>query len=74
LEYGTDTLSIQESAIMEFKKFVIIDDLLATGGTAKCIIDLLKMKKKEILVLSVIIELTQLEGTKIIRYSSLFRN
>ncbi len=59
---------------MEFKKFVIIDDLLATGGTAKCIIDLLKMKKKEILVLSVIIELTQLEGTKIIRYSSLFRN
>ena len=64
LEYGTDSLSIQEEAILPFKKFVIIDDLLATGGTAKCVIDLLKNKEKDILALSVIIELTFLGGAK----------
>lgn len=62
LEYGKDTLSIQDSAIKSFNKFVIVDDLLATGGTAKCVCDMLKNKKKEILALSVIIELTELKG------------
>ena len=64
LEYGTDTLSIQNSAIKPFKKFVIIDDLLATGGTAKCIIDMLKSKDKEIIALSVIVELIELRGAE----------
>ena len=64
LEYGNDSLAIQESAIAPYEKFVIIDDLLATGGTAKCVIDMLKSKNKEILALSVIIELTFLEGAK----------
>ena len=64
LEYGTDKLSIQEAAIMPFNKFVIVDDLLATGGTAKCVIDMLKIKKKEILALSVVIELTELGGSR----------
>ena len=62
LEYGSDSLSIQESAILPFKKFVIVDDLLATGGTAKCVSDMLKSKNKEILALSVIIELSFLKG------------
>jgi len=64
LEYGNDKLCIQESAISPFKKFVIVDDLLATGGTAKCVIDMLNIKRKEILALSVVVELTFLEGTK----------
>ena len=64
LEYGNDTLCIQESAILPYKKFVIIDDLLATGGTAKCVIDMLRSKNKEILALSVVVELTFLEGKK----------
>ena len=64
LEYGRDVLSIQESAILPFKKFVVIDDLLATGGTAKCIIDLLKSKDKQILALAVVIELSFLNGKK----------
>ena len=64
LEYGSDSLCIQESAILPFHKFVIIDDLLATGGTAKCVIDMLKSNKKDVLALSVIIELTFLEGAK----------
>ena len=64
LEYGNDNLSIQESAILPFNKFVIIDDLLATGGTAKCVIDMLKKRDKEILALAVIIELSFLNGAK----------
>lgn len=64
LEYGNDKLCIQESAISPFKKFVIVDDLLATGGTAKCVIDMLNIKRKEILALSVVVELTFLEGSK----------
>lgn len=64
LEYGHDKLCIQESAVSPFKKFIIVDDLLATGGTAKCVIDMLKIKQKEILALSVIVELTFLEGSK----------
>ena len=64
LEYGTDKLCIQESAISPFNNFVIIDDLLATGGTAKCVIEMLKSKKKNILALSVVIELTFLKGSK----------
>ena len=54
----------KESAISPFEKFVIVDDLLATGGTANCIIDMLKMKKKDILALSVVVELSFLEGSK----------
>ena len=64
LEYGKDSLSIQKSAILPFNKFFIVDDLLATGGTAKCIIDILKSQQKEVLALSVIIELKFLEGAK----------
>tara|TARA_B100001173_G_C15897845_1_gene508512 strand:- start:71 stop:589 length:519 start_codon:yes stop_codon:yes gene_type:complete len=62
LEYGNDNLCLQESAIALFKKFVIVDDLLATGGTAKCVIDMLKKRSKEILALSVVIELSDLDG------------
>ena len=64
LEYGEDTLSIQDSAIKSIQKFVIVDDLLATGGTAKCVCDMLKNKNKKVLALSVIIELTKLNGAK----------
>lgn len=64
LEYGTEKLCIQESAISPFNNFVIIDDLLATGGTAKCVIEMLKSEKKNILALSVVIELTFLKGSK----------
>ena len=64
LEYGNDTLSIQDSAIKTLEKFVIVDDLLATGGTAKCVYDLLKDRKKEVLALTVVIELSSLKGSE----------
>ena len=64
LEYGKDKICIQESAIVPFKNFVIVDDLLATGGTAKCVLDILKKKNKKVLALSVVVELSFLEGYK----------
>ena len=64
LEYGSDTLSIQESAINSLQKFVLVDDLLATGGTAKCVCDLLKNREKEVLALTVVVELSSLKGSE----------
>ena len=65
MEYGQDSLSLQLSSIHKFKSFVIVDDLLATGGTAKCIKDLLETQKKKILSLHVVIELSKLGGSSI---------
>ena len=62
LEYGTNSLSIQKNAIRNFNKFVIVDDLLATGGTVNCVSNLLTKNKKIILGLSVLIELKFLKG------------
>lgn len=64
LEYGSDSLAIQKLALKNLKKVVIIDDLLATGGTAKCVADLLLSEEKEILSLIVVIELLSLKGRK----------
>ena len=65
LEYGSNSLSIQKEAIKEFNTFVIIDDLLATGGTVKCISELLKKEDKKIKGLEVVIELSELSGRDI---------
>ena len=62
LEYGIDSLSIQKSSIECLNKFAIVDDLLATGGTAKCIGDILTEQKKEIISLIVVVELMSLKG------------
>ena len=62
LEYGKDELSIQKSTIKNFKRIAIVDDLLATGGTAACICELLNQINKEISGLVVIVELIDLKG------------
>ena len=59
LEYGQSTLSIQKSAIKDYQSFVVVDDLLATGGTVKCVSDILSESEKEIRGLAVVIELSQ---------------
>lgn len=59
LEYGQSTLSIQKSAIKDYQSFVVVDDLLATGGTVKCVSAILRESEKEIRGLSVVIELSQ---------------
>ena len=56
LEYGTNNLSIQKSSLDKFSNFGVVDDLLATGGTVNCIQNILDSLKKEIKLLSVVIE------------------
>ena len=62
LEYGSNSLSIQKEALLDKNNFVIIDDLLATGGTVNCISKLLNKENKNILGLSVVVELLDLKG------------
>ena len=62
LEYGENTLCIQSKSIEGYKNFVIVDDLLATGGTVECVANILKSKGKEIAGLSVVVELKELNG------------
>ena len=64
LEYGTNSLSIQKKSIEKYDTFGIVDDLLATGGTVKCLEDILHSCNKEIKILSVVIELPSLEGRR----------
>ena len=58
LEYAKNSLSIQIESIEKYESFVIVDDLLATGGTALCVANILKDKRKEIKGLSVVVELS----------------
>ena len=62
LEYGKNSLSIQTKALKKFHSFVIIDDLLATGGTVSCVSKLMQDQKKEILGLITVVELKKLQG------------
>ena len=62
LEYGKNSLSIQSNALKKFNSFVILDDLLATGGTVNCVARLLKDQRKEILGLITVVELKKLRG------------
>ena len=62
LEYGKSSLSIQCNALKKFNSFVIVDDLLATGGTINCVSRLLQDQRKEILGLITVVELNKLKG------------
>ena len=62
LEYGKNSLSIQRNALKKFNSFVIVDDLLATGGTVNCVSRLLQDQSKEVLGLIAVVELKKLNG------------
>jgi adenine phosphoribosyltransferase len=62
LEYGTDTLEIHQDAVGEGDKILIVDDLIATGGTAKATAELLAKVGCEIVGFVFIIELLDLKG------------
>ena len=62
LEYGKNSLSLQSNALKKFNSFVIVDDLLATGGTVNCVSKLLKDQSKEIIGLITVVELKKLKG------------
>ena len=62
LEYGSNTLCIHEDAIKEGDKVIIIDDLLATGGTLEAAVKLIKKCKAEVVGIACVIELVDLNG------------
>ncbi len=64
LEYGTDRLEIHTDAIEKGENILIVDDLLATGGTAGAAVRLVKKLGGNILGVEFIIELTFLNGRK----------
>ena len=62
LEYGTDTIEMHEDAIRRSEKILIVDDLLATGGTASAMIELVTRLGGEVIGIAFIIELSFLNG------------
>ena len=64
LEYGQDTLEIHRDAVGQGHRVIIADDLLATGGTAKAVIDLVEGLGGEVVGLVFVVELEFLPGRK----------
>jgi len=62
LEYGTDTLEIHRDAVGEGHNVLIVDDLLATGGTARAVVDLVEGLGGKVVGLHFVIELGFLNG------------
>ena len=62
LEYGTNTLEIHKDALQPTQKVLIVDDLLATGGTVLGTIELVKKLKAEVVGLAFLVELLFLKG------------
>ena len=62
LEYGKDTLEIHEDAMRPNSRVLVIDDLLATGGTIKAVTDLLAQFKPKLVGIAFLIELGFLKG------------
>jgi len=78
LEYGSDTIEIQADAIRPGQRVIVMDDLLATGGTMRAAISLCRQMKAEVVAATCIIELAFLGGrskldvpfTSIVSYDS----
>ena len=62
LEYGTDSLEIHQDAIGAGQQTLIVDDLLATGGTARATVGLVRQCGAEVVGVSFLIELDELNG------------
>jgi len=62
LEYGSATLEMHKDAIAPGAKVLIVDDLLATGGTVAGTIELVKQLKGQIVACAFLIELSALKG------------
>ena len=62
LEYGSDTIEVQEDAIAPGQRIIVVDDLLATGGTMQAAIDLVQRQGGTVAAAVCIIELAFLNG------------
>ncbi len=62
LEYGTDILEVHRDAVHVGNRVLIVDDVLATGGTAAAVVKLVRQLKGEVVGLQFVIELDFLKG------------
>ncbi|MDD3394948.1 MAG: adenine phosphoribosyltransferase [Clostridia bacterium] len=67
LEYGTAVIEMHKDAVCPGQKVVIVDDLLATGGTAKAIVDMVESVGAEVVSLNFLIELDFLKGREVLK-------
>jgi len=72
LEYGSDTLEIHRDAIQQGQRVIIVDDLLATGGTAHATVQLVQSLGGKIVGLGFVVELTFLHGRERLKGSDVF--
>lgn len=62
LEYGTDTLEVHDDAIRPGERVLVIDDLLATGGTVSAVVKLVKKLSGKVVGIGFLVELPDLKG------------
>ena len=67
LEYGSNTIEMHQDSILPGEKVLLIDDVLATGGTMKAAVDLVKELGGKIIGIDFLIELSYLNGKKILK-------
>ncbi len=67
LEYGEETIEIHEDAIGQGDRILIVDDLIATGGTAKALATLVEEKGGQVVGFSFLVELTFLKGRDLLK-------
>ena len=72
LEYGEDTLEIHEDAVGKGEKVVIVDDLIATGGTVGATVKLVEKLGADIIECAFIVELPDLKGREQINGQNIF--
>ncbi len=72
LEYGENVVEISEGAIVKGDRVVIIDDLIATGGSLKAAVNLVERQGGQVLDCSVVIELPDLKGREFLNGYNLF--
>jgi adenine phosphoribosyltransferase len=67
LEYGTDSLEIHQDAIKPGQRVLIVDDLIATGGTAKAVAEMVETMEGTVVGMAFLVELTFLNGRNQLR-------
>ena len=68
LEYGQAELEVHRDAIKPKEKILLVDDLLATGGTVAAVCKLIEKMKGKIVEIAFLVELTELKGRKKLKY------
>ena len=62
LEYGVDSIEMHHDAVQRGERVLVVDDLIATGGTAKATVGLIRQSGAEVVGVAVLIELVELAG------------